>query len=212
MTVLIAAAGDVGRTARDRLADAGFDVEHVTTLSAARVRAATVDAVVAGALEDATARDLRTALRSSGAGTPFVHLGPDEAFETTVERPFDAAALSSAVRLVEQTSRYQRAIDDFYEQCRARATAGDENPAGDEAVAAAKRRAEREFREVRRLDDGPPFERLFDSSSASDQYATDWPGMDDDDADGDADDDAANGEATAGEGCAIDDNGDGGQT
>lgn len=201
MTVLIAAAGDDGRTARDRLADAGFDVEHVTTLSEARVRAATADVVVAGALEDATARDLRTALRSSGADTPFVHLGPDEAFGTTVERPFEVTALASAVRLVEQTGQYRRAIDDLYEQCRARAAAGDEDPAGDEAVAAAKRRAEREFREVRRLDEGPPFERLFDSDSPPDQYATGWPGAEDENADG-AD---ANGDATGGDDGAPDD-------
>lgn len=162
VTVLIAVAGGAGRTARERLADAGFDVEHVTTLSAARVRAATVDVVVAGPLEDATARELRTAVRSNGAETPFVYLGGDEAFETTVEPPFDAAALAAAVRLAEQTGQYRQAVDDLYERCRERAAAGEEDLAGDEAIAEAKRRAQREFREIRRLDEGPPFERLFE--------------------------------------------------
>lgn len=161
MTVLIAAAGTDGRVVRDRLDDAGFDVEHVTSLAAARVRAATVAVVVVGGLADATADDLRQALRESGVDTPLVHLGADETFDTVVEEPYDTDRLSAAVQLAEQTGVYRRAVDEFYERCRERAATEGEDPAVDEAVAAARRRAEREFQETRRLDDRPPFERLF---------------------------------------------------
>lgn len=173
VTVLIAAAGDDGRAARDLLEAGGFDVEHVTSMAAGRVRAATVDVVVTGALEDATADDLRAALRSAGTETPLVHLGPDDAFETTVERPFDNDRLAQAVRRAERAGEYRRAVDDLYERCRASAEADDDDPADDEAVMAAKRRAERAFRETRRLDDRSPIERLFDPTG--DVASTDWP-------------------------------------
>lgn len=162
MTVLIAAAGEDGRTARAYLADAGVDVEQVTSLSDARVRAATVDVVVVGPLEDATAAELRDALASGdGASPPLVRLGADEAFETTVDRPFEADALVHAVTVARRGGRYRRAVDDLYERCRERAVAGAEADDADDAVEAAKRRAESAFDETRQLGVAVPYEQLF---------------------------------------------------
>lgn len=172
MTVLIAAAGTDGRIARDRLAAAGFDVEHVTSLPAARVRAATVAVVVVGGLADATADDLRRALHEAGVDVPLVHLGADERFDVAVEDPYDPDRLSTAVRLAEQAGAYRQAVDEFYERCRERAAVDGEDPVGDEAVVAAKRRAKREFQEISRLDDRSPFEQLF--SYGTESPPADW--------------------------------------
>lgn len=172
VTVLIAAAGSDGRTARDRLDAAGFDVEHVTSLAAARVRAATVAVVVVGGLADATADDLRRALHGADIDTPLVHLGADETFDVVVEEPYDPDRLSAAVRLAEQAGIYREAVDEFYERCRERAAADGEDPVGDEAITAAKRRAEREFQEIGRLDDRSPFERLL--GYATESPPADW--------------------------------------
>lgn len=170
VTVLIAAAGDAGTAAHDALAAAGFAAERVTTLADARVRGATADVVVAGELADATAGDLRVALRAAGAATPVVRLGDDDAFEFTVAPPFDGDALADAVRSARRADAYREAVDDLYERCRARATDDAETlPTDDEAVTAARRRAERAFEEVRRLDDRTPYDRLFPDVAAEDE-------------------------------------------
>lgn len=172
MTVLIAAAGEDGRTARARLAAAGFDVEHVTSLAAARSRAPTAAVVVAGGLEDATADDLRDALRDAGTTTPLVHLGADDVFDAAVQRPFDTERLARAVRVAQQAEQYRQAVDELYERCLDRAEAGDVEPTTDEAVEAAKRRVERAFRGFRRRDEKLPVARLF--GTAGTRTSTDW--------------------------------------
>ncbi|WP_255197985.1 hypothetical protein [Halorarius litoreus] len=172
MTVLIAAAGDDGRTARSLLADAGFDVERVTTLSATRVRAATVDVLVVGDLENATARDLRDALRAAdGSLPPLVRLGADDAFETAVTPPFEADQLVRAVTAARQGAQYRQAVDDLYEQCREQAATDDPDAA---AVTAAKRRAQEAFDETRRLGVAAPYEQLFDPRETAPEFEGFW--------------------------------------
>ncbi|WP_255151905.1 hypothetical protein [Halorarius halobius] len=180
MTVLIAAADDAGTAAHDALSTAGFDVERVTTLADARVRGATADVVVAGELADATARDLRGALREAGAATPVVRLGTAPDFEYAVEPPYEDA-LVGTVRLARQADAYRTAVDDLYERCRERAAAGESLTPDDEAVAAARRRAESAFEEVRRLGGHTPYERLFPEVEGSENGR----GPDVEDADGD---------------------------
>lgn len=167
MTVLIAAAGDDGRVARDALADAGFDVERVATLEAARVRAATVQVAVVGDLEEGTARELRAAVRSAaGDGPPLVHLGEDDAFETCVPLPVQDADLAVAVRLAREASEYRGEVDALYERCRARATGDADDPAATGEVERAKRRARRALRDARRVAGRTPYEQLFSDVAA----------------------------------------------
>lgn len=173
VTVLIAAAGADGRRARSLLVDAGFDVERVTTLSAARVRAATVAVLVVGPLEDATACGLRDALRADdGSLPPLVRLGADETFETTVARPFEADQLASAIAAARRGAQYRQAVDDLYEQCRELAASDD--TAADDAVDAAKRRAQQAFDETRELGAGAPYEQLFDPREPTPEFEGLW--------------------------------------
>lgn len=160
VTVLIAAAGEDGRSARDALSDDGFDVERVSTLAAARVRAATVEVVVVGGLEDGSARELRAAVRSpADGGPPLVHLGEDEAFETCVPLPAREGDLAVAVRLAREAGAYRAEVDALYEQCRARATGDADDP--ETEVERAKRRAGRALRDARRVAGRTPYEQLF---------------------------------------------------
>lgn len=150
MTVLIAAAGDLGVAASDRLRGAGFTVERVETLAEARVRAATVAVAVVGPLADASPADLRDALRETGADTPLVAIDPvstDGWSETVVETD----DLPAAVRIAQHAGDYRDAVDELFERCR-----------NGEEIGAARERADEAFNEVRRAAGRTPFERLLD--------------------------------------------------
>ena len=103
MKVLVAATTEAGRDARERLRAAGFTVETVETQSAARLRAATVDVVVAGPLSDGTETALIETLTDTD--TPVVRL--------------DAGSeLPTLVRVADYDRRYRAAMAEFYEQSR----------------------------------------------------------------------------------------------
>lgn len=168
MTVLIAAAGDDGRVARDVLTDAGFDVERVAALAAASARVGSARVAVVGELEDASAREVRATARSAPSGGPsLVHLGEDDAFETCVPLPVEDEELVVAVRLAREAVAYRSEVDALYEQCRARADGGDDPGTAGE-VERAKRRAGQALRDARRVVGRTPYEQLFaDVESAS---------------------------------------------
>ncbi|PSP37950.1 hypothetical protein BRC71_08225 [Halobacteriales archaeon QH_7_65_31] len=135
MNVLVAATAEAGRDARERLRAAGFTVETVKTTAAARLRAATVDVVVAGPPSDGTETALIDTLTDTD--TPVVRLDA-------------ASALPTLVRVADYHRRYRAAMDEFYEQSR---SGGDPEPAA--ARADAVRAAARELA-------GPaPFTRLL---------------------------------------------------
>lgn len=170
MTVLIAAAGDDGRAARDALSDAGFDVERVATLAAASARVAPARVAVVGALEDGSARELRAAARSTPPGGPaLVHLGDDDAFETCVPLPVEDDELLHAVRLAREAVAYRDEVDALYERCRERAN-GDDDPETAGEVERAKRRAGQALHDARRVAGRTPYEQLFvDVEAGSDR-------------------------------------------
>ena len=152
MTVLIAAAGEAGVVARERLRDEGFTVERAETLATARVRATTVDVAVVGALADATATDLRDALREAEARTPLVGLGvAEEGWDVAVAGSRDED-LSLAVQVARHAGRYRDVVDDLFERSR--------DGAGD--VDGVLRRADDAFAETRQLTGRTPFEQLLD--------------------------------------------------
>lgn len=168
MTTLIVATGGAGEAAAAALADAGFAVERVATLAAARDHLADADIVVVGDPEDATADDVRGA---APGDVPLVRLGADDDFETTVPRPVDSEAVVHAVQLADRVRSYRTAVDDLYRLCRERAAAElDAEGADDDLdreLTAARRRAERAFRGAKRLAEDPPYGRLIGATIGS---------------------------------------------
>lgn len=173
MRVLVAAASEPGVAAAETLDAAGFSVEHVTTLAAARVRTATVPVAVVGALRDSDAETLCCRLRDAGVDTPLIGLGRAGGYAVTVDGPNDQR-LPAAVQLVPHAAAYREAVDDLYERCQRRADAGDtDGSATDEggagaidddeaAVAAARRTATERLDRARQLAGQTPYEHLLD--------------------------------------------------
>lgn len=162
--VIVAAAGEQGDRAGDRLAAAGYLVERVRTLADARVRAATAPVVVVGDLTDADADRLRDAVGTGGATTPLVHLGPADGYTVAVSGP-DDPDLAAAVSLARHVGAYHDAVDALFEQCRARATGRDgaaDDGVDDNPVAAARRHADESLARTRRAADGIPYDHLFE--------------------------------------------------
>jgi hypothetical protein len=150
VTVLIAATAEAGVLTRERLRDDGFTVERAETLANARVRATTVDVAVVGMLADASATDLRDALREADARTPLVGLGEGDDWDVSVAGPRDED-LPLAVQVARHAGHYRDAIDDLFEQSRN----------GDGSIEEALRRANEAFVETRQITGRTPFEQLL---------------------------------------------------
>lgn len=166
MRVIVAAAGEQGDRAADRLSAAGYLVERVRTLADARVRTATAPVVVVGDLADTDAAGLREAVSDGGATTPLVHLGAADGYTVAVSGP-DDPDLPAAVSLARHVGAYHDAVDAFFEECRARATAGDDDVTArdgpdDHPLVAARRRADESLARTRRAAEGLPYDHLFE--------------------------------------------------
>lgn len=145
VTVLIAAADPQGERAKEALAEAGESVVRVETAAAALEGVDDADVVVLGELSSGSPAAVREAVgrpTTVGLGVPG-----------TVEVPADATAaqLRDAVAEVRRAGDYRDAVDDLYERCRELAREGDD--LSDEAVDAARERADEAFRAVREADD-----------------------------------------------------------
>lgn len=151
MTVLIAAAGEVGETAVRALEDR--DVTRVETVEAAREAMDDAAVVVVGDLAEGSPAEVSEAARQ--AGVPVVRLAEDGGEGATVP-PGDAGALRDAVGLAERVGEYRDAVDAFYEQCRAHAEGDD-----DHDLREARTRAHHRFHELRDAAGHTPYEQMF---------------------------------------------------
>lgn len=192
------AAGEAGETAAAALSEAGFGVDRVGAVDDATDRLKTAEAVVLGDPAEGTAADLTAAVPDD---VPVVSLGESPATEWAVPRPVEGAELTRVVRLAERTHAYRAAVDDLYRRCRERAAAeleGDVPAALDREVTEARRRAERAFRDTRRLADRAPYDRLLGRLPSGDEpeFGALTAGFDADAADAASDgDDGAGGDA-----------------
>lgn len=186
MTIVVVAPGEAGETAAAVLSDAGFEVQRATTVADARDLVDGADTVVVGEPAEGAAADLTAAVP---ADVPVVGLGESRDVEWTVPRPVGAAELTRVVRLAQRTHAYRGAVEELYRHCRERAAAElEEGSVPDELdrdVTEARRRAERAFRDARRLAGRAPYDRLLGSLPAGDepQFAELTTGFDDDSGD-----------------------------
>jgi hypothetical protein len=74
----------------------------------------------------------------------------------------DDQELAAAVALARHVGAYHDAVDAFFEECRARASDGDDE--GDEPLAAARRHADESLARTRRAAEGEgiPYDHLFE--------------------------------------------------
>jgi hypothetical protein len=162
VTTVVVAPGEAGETAAAALSEGGIEVERVATVADARAHVDGAGAVVVGDLVEGAVADLAAAVPDD---VPVVGLGESRDAEWTVARPVEPAELTRTVRLAERTCAYRAAVEELYRHCHRRAAAElDDDDVPDEVdreVTDARRRAERAFRDARRLAGRAPYDRLL---------------------------------------------------
>lgn len=179
--MLIVAGGEAGEAAAGALADR--DLRRVDTIAGAREALGDATVVLVGDPADGTPVDARDVARE--AGLPVVGLGGDAGGYDATADPDDAGALRNAVELAERAAEYRAAVDDLFEQSRARAE-GDLAD-DDRDLQAARDRAHRRLRDLRETTGRVPYENVLGPDHEDEGRARDDGEDDDGDEDGDGD-------------------------
>lgn len=167
VTVVIAAPGDVGEAAARVLEDR--DVIHVTSAEAAHRELSDATVVVVGDVSGRSTTHLRRDALASGAAVvdlADVGTAADDATRSDDEIDFAAqgTALQKAVDRAECVALYRRAVDDFFETCRARAEGWDHPE-----IRRARTRAHRRFEELHDAVGCTAYRAVFGSRSEAER-------------------------------------------